>query len=292
MKKSLLLLASILFAAALTSCSSAPKRTMQISTIYKNITTTLEAANSSMISGHYEQAEIQLASAYKSSMSIDNYDLLTTVCLSYVSLYLSFEEPDLKKASAYMTEAYLNADYAANSEKLRALCALNDVRLQLMSQKTDYSEYLLKLSDGKKRITKDPYNEALFRSVEGDVYRQKEDFKNAEVCYNDAINIFTKNRYLGEIGINWYKLAQVRSLSGNKQGAVDAMLKAIKYDRDAENSIALGTDYYALGLILSKGSPSIAERSQAIYSFRHSAQIFESIGLKKQAERSLSAIIN
>lgn len=292
MKKTFLLLAAILLTAALTSCSSAPKRTMQISTVYKNVTTTLETANSAMINGNYEQAENLLGSAYQSAMSIDNYDLLTTVCLSYVSLYLSFEQPDTAKANLFMEEAKFCAAYANSPVQQESLCTLSQVRLELAQGNTEYTKYISQLDSAQKNLKANAYNDGLFASVKGDVYRAKKDYANAESSYSQAAALFTKNRYLGEIGITWYKLAQIRSLAGNKKSALEAIQNAIKYDRDSENSIALATDYYAMGKILTKGTPSTTELSQANYCYNHSAQIFNSIGMKPQAKRSLEEIRN
>ena len=292
MKKSLLLLATILFSVVLTACSSAPKRTMQINTIYKNVTTTLETANSAMINGNYEQAENLLGSAYQSAMSIDNYDLLTTVCLSYVSLYLSFEQPDTAKANLFMEEAKFCAAYANNQVQQESLCTLSQIRLELAQGNTEYTKYILQLDTAQKSLKANAYNDGLFASVKGDVYRAKKDYVNAESSYSQAAALFTKNRYLGEIGITWYKLAQIRSLAGNKKSALEAIQNAIKYDRDSENSIALATDYYAMGKILTKGTPSATELSQANYCYNHSAQIFEAIGMKDQAKRSLEEVRN
>ena len=292
MKKSLLLLAAILFSVVLTACSSAPKRTMQINTVYKNVTTTLETANSAMINGNYEQAENLLGSAYQSAMSIDNYDLLTTVCLSYVSLYLSFEQPDTAKANLFMEEAKFCAAYANNQVQQESLCTLSQIRLELAQGNTEYTKYISQLDTAQKSLKANAYNDGLFASVKGDVYRAKKDYVNAESSYSQAAALFTKNRYLGEIGITWYKLAQIRSLAGNKKSALEAIQNAIKYDRDSENSIALATDYYAMGKILTKGTPSATELSQANYCYNHSAQIFEAIGMKDQAKRSLEEVRN
>jgi len=290
MKKIISVIAAAALLLTITACSSAPKRTMQINTIYKTVTTTIETANSAMISGNYEQAEKLLDSAYQSAMSIDNYDLLTTVSLSYVSLYLSYENPDTAKAAVFMKEAEFCASLASDQERQKALCALSNVRLQLALGNTDYIKYIESLDNAQKSLKADPYNEGLFAAVKGDVFRQKKDYQNAEAWYLKSADLFTKNRYLGEIGITWYKLAQVRSQANNKKGALEAIQNAIKYDRDSENSIALATDYYAMGLILSKGSPTATEVSQANYCFEHSVQIYNSIGMKSHAEKSLAAI--
>ena len=67
------------------------------------------------------------------------------------------------------------------------------------------------------------------------------------------------------------------------------MEQAIFYDRAAENSLALGTDYYAVGLILAKGSPTPGEKERAVEAFTHSAEIFTAIDADELAKRSRTA---
>lgn len=288
MKKSYsLIFLPVLF---LCGCSSAPKRTMQINTIYKNVTVTIESANTAMINANYAQAENLLNSAYKNAISIDNYDLLATVSLSFVNLYLSFNEPSLEKAKDYLEEALYYSDFSANPEKNKALCTLSYVRYNLAASKNDYDSYLKELDQSQNLLKADKYNFALFESVKADVLKEKKDFAEAERLYLNAAELFTKNRYLGEIGITWYKTAQVRSLQNKKASALEAIENAIKYDRDAENSIALGTDYYAKALILLKANPSQEEIQKARESLKHSSKIFDSIGLTSLAQKSLSLI--
>ena len=145
------------------------------------------------------------------------------------------------------------------------------------------------LEENKKNVKGDPYYEAQFVQVEGDVYKLQKNYVQADKSYTAAAKAFTDNRYLSEIGICWYKAAQVRSLGGNKDSALAAMEEAIFYDRAAENSLALGTDYYAVGLILTKGSPSSGEKERAIQAFSHSAEIFAAVNADELAERSRNA---
>ena len=67
------------------------------------------------------------------------------------------------------------------------------------------------------------------------------------------------------------------------------MEQAIYYDRAAENSLALGTDYYATGLILTKGSATTSEKERAVAAFTHSAEIFTAVKEDELAKRSREA---
>lgn len=280
---------TLTFASGITSCSSAPKRSMMESTIYNATVSFLENANSCILTGDYEKADFLLGKAHDNAMSIDNYDLLASVALAKVSLCLSFNPPDFIAAQIELEKAYNYASYSEFAEKQTALCVLGEVRVTIANPETQsaaYNTLLSKLEENKKAVKGDAYNEANFLAAEADIYKLQNNFTAADSAYVAAAKSFTDNRYLSEIGITWYKDAQVRSLNGNKSGALQALENAIHYDRLAENSMALGADYYAKGVILLKGNPTPQEKEEAAYALEHSAQIYESAGFTELAQKS------
>ena len=90
MKKLLFLILCIF----LVACSSAPKRSMQVSTIYSTATEMIESANSCILTGDYDKAGFFLSAAENQAMSIDNYDLLCAAALARCSLNLSLNPPE------------------------------------------------------------------------------------------------------------------------------------------------------------------------------------------------------
>lgn len=271
------------------SCSSAPKRSMQESTIYDATVSLLESANSNILLGDYTKAETLLSKAKSSAMSIDNYDLLTSVTLTQISLLLSVEPLQIEAAKNSLDTAYNFAKYSDFSEKQTALCTLAEVRIAIADETTpatSLSALLEKLEQCTKAIKGDSYNEANFQVAMGDIFKLQKDYNKANDAYTKAAKTYTDNRYLSEIGITWYKAAQVRSLAGNKKDALEAINQAIHFDRAAENSMALGADYYAKGVILLKGAASSEEKAAAQYSLEHSAQIYEAVGATDYANRS------
>ena len=291
MKKILILGAALL----LTACSSAPKRSMQVSTIYSTAYEMIESANACILSGDYDKAGFFLSAAENQAMSIDNYDLLTDASLARCSLSLSVNPPDIETAERYVGFAQGFVKNCVDPKKQQALVALNEVRIETAKGNLDenanvnISALLNKLEENKKDVKGDPYYEAQFTLAQGDAYKLKKDYVQADKSYTAAAKEFTDNRYLSEIGISWYKAAQARSLAGNKDDAIKAMEQAIFYDRAAENSLALGTDYYAVGLILAKGSPTPGEKECAVEAFTHSAEIFTAIDADELAKRSRTA---
>ena len=291
-RQSLFLIVVLVLAIA---CSSAPKRSMQVSTVYSSAAEMIESANSCILSGDYDKAGFFLSAAENQAMSIDNYDLLLAASLARCSLALSQNPPDIETAHKYTGYAQGFVKNCADPKKQQAIVALSQVRVEVAKASNDEaadintSALLSKLDENKKNVKGDPYYEAQFIQVEGDIYKLNKNFTQADKSYSAAAKAFTDNRYLSEIGICWYKAAQARSLAGNKTGALQAMEQAIYYDRAAENSLALGTDYYATGLILAKGSPSAGEKERAVQAFNHSAEIFSAINAEELAQRSRNA---
>ena len=274
----------IVVLALLTACSSAPKRSMQVSTVYSSAVEMIESANACILTGDYDKAGFFLSAAENQAMSIDNYDLLCAAALARCSLNLSLNPPQIETAQQYVDYAQKFVKNCADPKKQQAIVTLNQARVKIAQ-----GEFNGSLEGIKKDLKGDPYYEAQVTQVEGDIFKLQKNYIQADKSYTAAAKAFTDNRYLSEIGICWYKAAQARSLAGNKDGALQAMEQAIYYDRAAENSLALGADYYAVGLILTKGSPTAGEKSRAVEAFTHSAEIFTSVNAEELAKRSRDA---
>ena len=294
MKKSILS-AAVIFVFSIflsTGCSSGPKRQMYISTIHNSCVDSIEAANACILSGNYDQAEDMLVKARTQAVSIDNYDLLLSVSLTHVSLYLSYNPPAIEKAKLYLEQAYALSAQTNKIEESELLCAMSEARILIAQNEVqkNYKTIVDKMDDAKKVFKNQPYNHAQCDSILGDVYRLSGNYKEADKLYNEAAKLFTDNRYLSEIGITWYKIAQNHSQSGNVKEALKALNTAIYYDRSAENSMALGADYYIKAVILLKGSPSDANKNEAKKSLKHSAEIYNAANRGELAEKSLELL--
>ena len=271
----------IVVLALFTACSSAPKRSMQVSTIYSSASEMIESANGCILTGDFDKASFFLSAAENQAMSIDNYDLLCAAALARCSLALSKNPPEIENAQKFVDYAQKCVKNCADPKKQQAIVDLSQARVNVTQ-----GSFTGSLEGIKKNLKGDAYYEAQVIQVEGDVYKLQKNYVQADKSYTAAAKAFTDNRYLSEIGICWYKAAQARSLAGNKNGALEAMEQAIFYDRAAENSLALGTDYYAVGLILLKGSPTSGEKERAKEAFIHSAEIFNSVNAEESAKRS------
>ena len=275
-----------------TSCSSGPKRQMFITTIQDSCVDSIEAANSCILNGNYNQAEELLLKASSQAVSIDNYDLLLSVALTHVSLYLSYNPPAIEKAETYLEQSYTLTDSTNNKKESELLCAMAEARILIAKNQiqNNYKMIVDKIDDAKKVFKNKPYNHAQCASILGDIYRLAGNYKEADKIYNEAAKLFTDNRYLSEIGITWYKIAQNHSQSGNLENALEALNTAIYYDRCAENSMALGADYYIKAVILLKGTPDERNRNEAKKALRHSAEIYNASNRSELADKSLELL--
>ena len=295
MKKNLIFAACLLtaFTALLTSaCSSGPKRQMSITTVQDSCKDTIETANACILNGKYEQAEELLNQARNQAVSIDNYDLLLSVLLARVSLFLSYNPPAIDKARQYLQQSYELTGNTKNKKESELLCAMAEARILIAQNdvKANFNSIVNKIDDAKKIFKDNPYNHAQCDSILGDLYRLSGKYKEADKIYNEAAKLFTDNRYLSEIGITWYKIAQNHSQAGNIKEALKALDTAIYYDRCAENSMALGADYYIKAVILLKGTPSESNVNEAKKALTHSADIYKSTNRNELAEKSLELL--
>ena len=295
MKKAILPLLNIFLLCSLlffTACSSGPKRQMFITTVQDNCKDSIETANSCILNGNYAQAEDLLAKARLEAISIDNYNLLLSVDLTYVSLYLSYNPPEIVKAEEFLAQAYSLTENTKNTRESELLCAMSEARILIAKNQVseNFKSITDKMDDAKKVFKNQPYNHAQCDSILGDVYRLSGKFKEADKIYNEAASLFTASQYLSEIGITWYKIAQNHSQAGNIKAALEALNTAIYYDRCAENSMGLGADYYIKAVILLKGSPSESTRSEAKKSLQHSADIYAAANKSELAEKSLELL--
>ena len=280
--------AVLLFLAALFSCSSAPKRVMLVNDVSNVAYSQLDLGNRSIIEENYDRAAASLASAYRLALSVDSTDLLCKVLLSTIVFKIacpSVDElmaaPSLERTSPFMflpneeilAQAKRLASRASERELLLSLCSVYEVRILLEGEAAgsddggiearSMSLYLSSLAEARKKVSKEAYYLAYLSRTAGDVCMAGKDYAGAQKHFLEAAKIHTKNRYLIEIGLDWYCLARAYSLGGRKSDAVSAIETALRYDKDAENNHGIASDYMAYSKILLRGSPDEEERRLA-----------------------------
>ena len=143
----------------------------------------------------YDKAGFFLSAAENQAMSIDNYDLLTDASLARCSLSLSVNPPDIETAERYVGFAQGFVKNCVDPKKQQALVALNEVRIETAKGNLDenanvnISALLNKLEENKKDVKGDPYYEAQFTLAQGDAYKLKKDYVQADKSYTAAAKI-------------------------------------------------------------------------------------------------------
>ncbi len=298
-----------ILAVVLASCSSSPKRPMLVTEISSKANERYEAANAELVAGQFEKAAVHLSQAYNLAVSVDASSLLCKICFSGIVYKIDVKDFNANvkgtrnfvetedssgsflnySADKILSNAELFAKRSASGDILLKIYELYKVKLELAKKGKDYAAYLSSLSGIEKDISKETYYLGYLYRTKGDIHALSGDYASAEKCYTEAANIHTKNRFLMEIGLDWYSTASCRSLSGNKQGAREAILMALKYDRDAENTGAIALDYYALSKILLKGNPTQKEKEDARASCLWASEIYEAAGFVAEARECREA---
>lgn len=277
------------------SCSSSPKRPMLINDIASTADEYFETANGFLTEGKLNEAGKYLEDAIKLSTSIDDTDLLCRASLSAIVYKLydvgnnlndttSIKYFNGKTAQNLLEDAKEYASRTARSALLNDVCKIYEARILISSSPSNAQMAVQKLLGVEKSLSKEPFYLGYFYRTQGDAYFLQKDYQNADKCYLLASDVHIKNRYLFEIGVDYYSSAQARSLNGNKQAALDSIANALKYDKDAENTSAIAADYLAYAKILSKDNASKDEFLSAKKAALWAKQIYSAGGFVQEAK--------
>ncbi|MBR0486605.1 MAG: hypothetical protein IJJ70_02720 [Treponema sp.] len=313
MKRSLFVLAVLLV--LFSGCSSSPKRAMLVTDVSDSASVIYENANAELIGGNIQNAGAHLQQAYNLALSVDDTDLLCRISLSAIIYRLtnsddgmsaselnpvlqlakktdSDEDFDVSDTPFYGLSAQdlleMAKKYASRSTKkevLGAVCPIYDLKIQLAKKNPliNFNEKLNELNASEKKLSSEAYYLAFLKRTQGDLYAFNKDYNRATDAYLEAAKIHLKNRYVSEIGLDYYSAARMASLSNNKNLAVEYIQTALKYDRDAENTSAIASDYNAYGLILLKGTPSDSDKKLARDLISWASDIYRAGGFEKEA---------
>lgn len=286
MKKSILAAAALLSViVTVTSCSSAPKRTMERTEVANSAYNRLEVAKTELAHGDYQTSRNDFDLAYKEALSVDNADLLTKVCLSRMSYVIATGDGDAKQL---LDEAKSYAERSKDSARLTAMCTLYEARLLLSNgDETSLTQAWVLCEKSEEGLKKDGLYLAYLYRTRGEILFAQKRFEESEKPFEDAASLHIKERYLSEIALDYYYLARAYSAQQKKEAAINALENALKYDRLDENTAGLGADYYALAVVLTSGNPSaqdlVKSREYAIYS----AKVYAAGGFDELSVKSL-----
>ena len=268
---------------------------MKITTVSDTADSRYENANAELLALKFDRALSLFSQAYNMAYSVDDADLLCRISLSGIAYKIATGMLDAEKKKAgnfisdnsaedILKDAKYFATRSGREKMLVAVCSIYDVRLALSRGKKNSKVYESELLAAQKELEKEPFYLAhLYRTL-GDVRMVSKDYNGAEEVYVKAAELHTKNRYVGEIGTDWYGAARARSLSGDKDGALSFMEKALQFDRDSENTAAIASDYYASAKILAKSKPTVEEKKKARALSRWAASIYRAGGFEREAK--------
>jgi tetratricopeptide (TPR) repeat protein len=268
------------------SCSSAPKRPPEVFTTRKMAETQLELANKAADHARYQDALSMLEEARRLAVSADDSDLRIRTSLSRgnILFYLGYRAD----ADAEWNAALAEAQGAKNS-LLSATCRVYMYRAALLSGTSAPGEIARNTRAELSALKDEPLFTALAYTVIGlaekaRIGRDSAGGAEAERAVQAALQIHQKANYLELAAYDWYLIASVRSVSGNYAGALDALQSAITFDRRAENSHGLGSDYLAQGDVCAKmGDPAGAKAA-----YKRAEEIFAAAGMETEARRARS----
>ncbi len=283
-----------------TGCFSSPKRPMLKTDIRNQADALFQTANNELTANSLKNAGLHLSQAEKLAMSVDDSNLLCRIYLSALVYRLFTGLPDdeaetspfYKKDAFYLYQsAFENASLCEGKARkmLLAVCEIYRMRI-LLSQKNlpGKGEAIAILRNSEKAVSSEPYYYAYLCRTCGDILTFYSDYSAADAYYLSAAKIHGKKRYLSEVALDWYLCARERSLRGNKKSALEAISNALKYDKDAENSAGIASDYFAYAKILVKGSPSVSEKESAVKTAKRASEIYSSAGFETEAMECLS----
>jgi tetratricopeptide (TPR) repeat protein len=260
-------------------CSSAPKRPAAVFVIRNMAETQLELANIAADQGRYNQALAALEEARRLAISVDDPGLLIRSGLSQGNALFSLGRA---AEAAGVWEAALAEALRAGEGELAALTRIHIARSRLLSDSAGpgtAAEVKAQVTGEIGVIKTDKLAIALGWIVIGLAEKEERRWADAETAVKKALEIHEKDNYLGQAAYDWFLIASIRSGSGQYAAAVEALEKAIGFDRRAENSYALGMDWRAVGDVQKKA----ARAPEAAAAYGRSLEIFRSLGFEAEA---------
>jgi tetratricopeptide (TPR) repeat protein len=258
------------------ACSSAPKRPAAVFTIKHQVTTQLELVHKETDQGNYEQALNLLEEARRLAISADDPELLIREGLSRGTILYALGRTE--EADAVWNRALAEAELAGEAE-LAAIVRIYKARSILLADGAAAETVKTQVRTQLAAIESDKLARALGWTVIGLAEKEQRRWSEAEGSFQKALAIHEQDNYLEQAAYDWFLIASVRSIAGEYAGALDALGKAIGFDRRAENSYGLGMDWRAQGDVYKKmGKPDEAGEA-----YRRSAAIFRAISLEQEA---------
>jgi len=259
----------------LASCSSVPKRPAEIFSIQSMADTLIGLANKEADQGNYEEALTLLTEAWRLAVTTDRPALRIRVNMGRANAMYSLGR--VEEAERVWRNAEIESNF--NEEPMLAsACRVYRARSTLISGKTTPEEVLTLIEKEINVLKPDRQLYAMAWTVKGMAEKDLGHYADAEKSVMNALSIHEKDNYLEQTAYDWYLIASIRSVEGNYRPAIEALNKALHFDRRAENTFGLAMDWAALGDVFAKAGNNGA----ANMSWRRSAEIFRAMEPAKE----------
>lgn len=286
--------ASVVLITTFFSCSSAPKRPVEVFTNRNAAIAQLDLGNTARNQGDYANAHIFLSEAWRLAVSTDDPETRIQILLAQGNTFFN----EGKREQAQNTWALAQKEASdINNASLLSISKIYQARGRLTEGSPSYvhNDNSKQIAQEVKAITqtemsklKNPLFLAFAWRTLGLAEKELENKKEAEKALMEAVAIHEKNRYLEDTAYDWYLIASVRSKANDFEEAKAAIAKALDFDRRAENTNGLGMDWLALGTIQEKAK----DFANAHESYLRAETIFTSGFLTQNAELARTKIKN
>lgn len=280
------LLLFLVVTAFFVGCSTAPKRTSEITTERDAAENMLNSANQTANRGRYAEALLILVEARRLALGTDDPSLRIRTSISRGNILFSLERE--AEAFAEWEAASLEAD-SSNESVLASLARIYTIRGKLMSMadeagtvNADAIEELKTLLAGEMtNVRADVFSTASAYVTLGLAEKLLGRFSEAESAIRQALNIHERNDSLEDAAYDWFLVASIRSVAGNYEGALEALQMAIRIDRRLENGFGLASSWQAMGDVYRKAG----RYGESEAAWRRAADIYRAIGLEDHAAK-------
>ncbi len=258
------------------SCSSAPSRPAEIYSARQMGENQLDLVNKTTDRGDYETALGLLAEACRLAISVDDPSLRVRTKLAEGNICYNLGRAD--EAQDALDAALAEAE-ASSQPELAAQTRIYLERSALLTKKSSPDEVIAQVKQAIDVVKKDNLATALGWTVLGLAEKEKGAYAESEASFKKAIDLYADENYLEQAAYGWYLTASSRSMSGKYDAAVAALNEALSFDRRAENTWGLASDWRALGDVYKKAGKTA--EFQAAYT--RAAEIYRSIDREAEA---------
>lgn len=266
--------AALTAALLVVACSSLPKGSSAVDTVKNQAAQYASQGNAYYERGDYVQAEKYFRLALDADFSVDHRAGISSSYTSLGRVYLA--AGDLKAAGAAFAKAIQYAAPAATPEEQTLVVAARTGQAEILLVQGSYQAALelLKKTEALPAPADTSEHAALLHDL-GGAYKGLENYPMALSYLNEALAAHTKLKLVALQASDLYMIASVYSKQKDYASATDYARRALAADKLVENSVGIGADLRALGIIAEKQG----KLPDAYQNYYASLQVFRTLGI-------------